>query len=63
MMLGELLRRDRERQGWRLARAAWFAGVTPARLRAIEDGALPSGDEWERLSDLYRWPKAYWPPH
>jgi hypothetical protein len=62
MMLGDLMRRGRERQGWRLARAAWIADVTPARLRQIEDGAWPTSDEFKRLSDLYGWPKSYWPP-
>lgn len=63
VMIGLWLRRDRERLGLRLARAAWLVGVTPAALRRIEDGEeSPSSDRWEKLAALYGWPRSYWPP-
>jgi predicted transcriptional regulator len=34
----DMLRRDRERQGLRLARAAWLLGVTVRELRELEAG-------------------------
>jgi hypothetical protein len=52
-MLGELLRRAREGSGVRLAGTAEGVGVSPARLRGIEDGATSNPDGWERLADLH----------
>lgn len=63
MMLGHLLRRDRERRGLSLAQAAGRVGITVATLRRIEDEQEhPSFEVWDRLAEFYGWPRTFWPP-
>jgi predicted transcriptional regulator len=59
-LFSDMLRRDREREGLRLARAAWLLGVSVRELRELEAGtAYPSSDEYERIGELYQWPHAF----
>ena len=45
-----MLKRDRERHGLRVARAAWFLGVTMREYRELEAGdRTPGVDTWERM--------------
>ncbi|MEP6757994.1 MAG: helix-turn-helix transcriptional regulator [Actinomycetota bacterium] len=59
-MFATLLRRDRERWGLRVARAAWLAGVSVSQYRELEAGErLPDFDTCQRISELYGWPQSY----
>jgi predicted transcriptional regulator len=59
-MLTDILRRDRKREGLRLARAAWLLGVTVRELREIEAGErYPSFDTYDRIQKLFGWPQAF----
>jgi hypothetical protein len=49
-MLGELLRRDRERAGLSIGQAAVLLGVKPAEYRRLEDEAVwPDWETYDRL--------------
>jgi len=57
-----MLRRDRERNGLRVARAAWLLGVTVREYRELEAGERdPSPDTYERIVTNFGWPVSYWP--
>jgi transcriptional regulator with XRE-family HTH domain len=57
-MLGELLRRDRERHGLRVAQAAWLLGLTPAEYRRLEQGERwPSWETYDRIAAAAQWPR------
>jgi predicted transcriptional regulator len=59
-MFSDMLRRDRERWGLRLARAAWHLGVSVADLRELEAGTRwPSFDTYDRICKLFGWPQAF----
>jgi ribosome-binding protein aMBF1 (putative translation factor) len=59
-LFSDMLRRDRERQGLRLARAAWLLGLSVRELRELEAGeAWPSSDTYVRIGELYGWPQAF----
>jgi hypothetical protein len=55
-----MLRRDRERWGLRLCRAAWLLGVTVRELREMEAGdRLPDWDSYRRMAGLFGWPETF----
>jgi ribosome-binding protein aMBF1 (putative translation factor) len=59
-ILGDMLRRDRKREGLSLARAAWLLGVSVRELREIEAGErYPSFDTYERIAKLFGWPQSF----
>jgi predicted transcriptional regulator len=59
-IFSDMLRRDRERQGLRLARAAWLLGLSVRELRDLEAGDVyPTSDTYERIGELYGWPLAF----
>jgi ribosome-binding protein aMBF1 (putative translation factor) len=59
-IFGNMLRRGREREGLRLARAAWLLGVTIRELREIEAGErYPSFDAYDRIEQLFGWPQMF----
>jgi transcriptional regulator with XRE-family HTH domain len=54
------MRRDREREGLRLCRAAWLVGVSVREYREIEAGdRTPSLDTYRRISELYGWAQTF----
>ena len=58
-MFATMLRRDRERNGLRIARASWLVGVSVREYREIEAGTKPpDGDTYERVCELFGWPDA-----
>jgi transcriptional regulator with XRE-family HTH domain len=57
-----MLKPDRERNGLRLARAAWACGVTVRQYRELEAGeAMPSPDTYERIVRYFGWPTTHAP--
>jgi predicted transcriptional regulator len=59
-MFSDMLLRDRQREGLRLARAAWLLGVSVRELREIEAGErYPSFDTYDRIEKLFGWPQAF----
>jgi transcriptional regulator with XRE-family HTH domain len=59
-MFSDLLRRDRERSGLSVARAARQVGVTPAAYRRLEEeAAWPSFEVYDRICDLFGWPRTF----
>ena len=54
-----MLKRDRERHGLRVARAAWFLGVTVREYRELEagDGEITCS-LWDRMVEVFEWPRA-----
>jgi transcriptional regulator with XRE-family HTH domain len=53
-----MMQRARKREGLRLCRAAWLIGISVREYREIEAGArIPSPGTYERISELYGWPK------
>ena len=60
-MFATMLRRDRERNGLRIARASWLVGVSVREYREIEAGTkVPDRDTYERVCELFGWPRC-WP--
>lgn len=57
-MLGELLRRDRERLGHRVGQAAWLLDITLAEYRRLEQGALAQLG-YDRTERLFGWPRPF----
>jgi ribosome-binding protein aMBF1 (putative translation factor) len=56
----DLLRKDRERQGFSIAQVAWRLGVKPQEYRELEVGArTPDFDTWDRICRLYGWPQTF----
>jgi len=52
------MQRDREREGFRVCRAAWLIGVSVREYREIEAGDRePSLGTYERISELDGWPQ------
>jgi predicted transcriptional regulator len=59
-MFSDLLRRDRERWGLRLARASWLLGVSMTELRELEAGTRwPSFETYDRICKLFGWPQTF----
>jgi hypothetical protein len=55
-----MLRRDRERWGLRVSRAAWFDGVSVREYRELVEGeAWPSYDVWELIAEFSGWPETF----
>jgi hypothetical protein len=55
-----LLRRDREREGLRVCRAAWLVGVSVREYRQINSGVhWPDVETWDRICKLYGWPQTF----
>jgi transcriptional regulator with XRE-family HTH domain len=56
----QMIRRDREREGLRICRAAWLVGVSVREYREIEAGdRAPSLETYRRISTLYGWPQTF----
>ena len=56
-MFAQMLQRDRERWGLRVARASWLFGVTVREYRELEAGTVkPSFDTYSRIVGLFGWP-------
>jgi predicted transcriptional regulator len=56
-MFAQMLKRDRERWGLRVARASWLFGVTVREYRELEAGtAKPSFDTYMAIAELFGWP-------
>ncbi len=59
-MFATMLRRDRERNGLRIARASWLVGVSVQEYRDLEAGTKrPDGDTYERVAELFGWPQTF----
>jgi hypothetical protein len=55
-----MMQRARRRDGLRVCRAAWLAGVSVREYREIEaDDRIPSPGTYERISELYGWPQTF----
>jgi hypothetical protein len=55
-----MMQRARRRDGLRVCRAAWLAGVSVREYREIEAGdRIPSPGTYERISELYAWPQTF----
>jgi transcriptional regulator with XRE-family HTH domain len=55
-----MMLRARRRDGLRVCRAAWLAGVSVREYREIEAGdRIPSPGTYERISELYGWPQTF----
>jgi hypothetical protein len=53
-----MMQRARKREGLRVCRAAWLIGGSVREYRELEAGDRdPSPGTYERISDLYGWPK------
>jgi predicted transcriptional regulator len=56
----EMLRRDRERFGFRVGQVAWRLGVSIREYRELEAGErYPTFETWYRMCKLYGWPQTY----
>ncbi len=52
------LKRDRDREGLRVCRAAWLVGVTVREYRELETGdRMPSPEVYG--CELYGWPQSF----
>jgi transcriptional regulator with XRE-family HTH domain len=59
-MFSEMLRRDRERSGLRVAQMAWRLGINPAAYRRLEEeAAWPSFETYDRICKLFGWPQTF----
>jgi len=59
-MFSDMLRRDRERSGLRIARVAWRLGITPAEYRRLEEEeAWPRFETYDRICKLFGWPQTF----
>jgi transcriptional regulator with XRE-family HTH domain len=55
-MLGELLRRDRDKRGLSLEEAARLLQITAVRLRKLEaDEAWPDWETYDLICKLFGW--------
>jgi ribosome-binding protein aMBF1 (putative translation factor) len=60
VLLGQLMRRDRELAGLSIEDASWRVGLTPRRLRDMEAGEVwPDFETYERICELFGWPQSY----
>jgi transcriptional regulator with XRE-family HTH domain len=56
----DLLRTDRERQGFTIGQVAWRLGVKPQEYRELEAGTRSSDFEtWDRICKLYGWAQTF----
>jgi hypothetical protein len=56
----DVLRREREQWGMRMAEAAWRFGVTVREYRELEAGERwPTFETWDRICKLYGWPQTF----
>ena len=59
-MFATMLKRDRQRNGLRVARASWLVGVSVRQYRELEAGTKrPDGDTYDRVSELFGWPRSF----
>ena len=59
-MFATMLKRDRERNGLRIARASWLVGVTVREYRELEAGVRPpAADTYDRVCELFGWPRSF----
>jgi predicted transcriptional regulator len=59
-IFSDLLARDRQRLGLRIARAAWILGVSVHELRELEAGKRwPDFDRYDRICEVFGWPQAF----
>ena len=57
-----VLRRDREREGLRVSRAAWLLGPTIREYRELEAGTRwPDADACDRIHELFGWLRSFAP--
>ena len=55
-----MMQRDRQREGLRVCRAAWFLGVSVREHRELEGGTrFPTIETWDRICKLYGWPQTF----
>jgi len=55
-----MIQRARKHEGLRVCRAAWLIGVSVREYREIEAGhRIPDPRTYERISELYGWPKTF----
>lgn len=54
-----MLERDRQRQGLRVCRAAWLLGVTVREYRELEVGGFPTSKVYERICEVFGWPRSF----
>jgi transcriptional regulator with XRE-family HTH domain len=59
-MLGDMLRRDRERRGFSVGQVAWRLGVSLRTYRELEAGAdSPGFETYDRICKPYGWPQTF----
>jgi transcriptional regulator with XRE-family HTH domain len=59
-MLPAMLKHDRKRAGWSVARAGWELGMSIREYRELEAGARsPSFETWDRICKLFGWPQTF----
>jgi hypothetical protein len=55
-----MLRRDRDRYGFRVCRTAWPFGVSVREYRELEAGERwPDSVTWDRICKLYGWSQTF----
>jgi len=58
--MANLLERDRERFGFTVGQAAYRLGLRPTQYRALlEDTSTMTYDTWDRVAELYGWPRSF----
>lgn len=56
----DMLRRDHERWGMRVAEAAWRVSVSVREYRELEAGTrFPSSETWNQICEQYGWPQTF----
>ena len=59
-MFATMLRRDRERNGLRIARASWLVVVTVGEYRELEAVTKrPDWDTYARVCELFGWRRSF----
>jgi hypothetical protein len=61
-MFRKMLEDDRPRAGWSVGQVAWRLGVTVREYRELEAvDRWPSFETWDRICNLYGWPRTFVP--
>jgi predicted transcriptional regulator len=56
----QMMRDDRKRLGLSVARAWWLLGVSVRRYRELEEGeSYPDFETWDRICEVFNWPRAF----